>query len=133
LIYQWQKNGTNLSNGGNLSGVTTSTLTIKGISVCDAGSYSAIVSNANFGVTSSIATLIVLSPPSLTLQFSGETPLLELNGMLSNNFVVQCKTNLINSNWITILSLTNLLASPYSFLDPTGSGQPERFYRVLMQ
>jgi hypothetical protein len=60
-------------------------------------------------------------------------PLLNLNGMLSSNFVVQYSTNLAGSNWINLLSLSNLPTSPYLFLDPAGDGEPARFYRALMQ
>jgi hypothetical protein len=65
--YQWQKNGTNLVNGGNLSGATTNALTITGISDSDAAIYSVIVSNANFSVTN-YATLTVIDPPVITVQ-----------------------------------------------------------------
>ena len=74
---------------------------------------------------------LLLPPPSLTLQLSAGCPLLHLSGMLSNNFVVQYSTNLANTNWINLLSLTNLSSSPCQFLDPAGVGQPARFYRAV--
>jgi len=52
---------------------------------------------------------------------------------LSSNFVAQCSTNLAGSNWIHMLSLTNLPASPYLFLDPAGDREPVRFFRAFMQ
>ena len=52
---------------------------------------------------------------------------------LSSNFVVQYSTNLAGSNWMNLLSLTNLLASLYLFLDPAGDAGPARFYRAFMQ
>jgi hypothetical protein len=58
---------------------------------------------------------------------------LNLNGMLSSNFVVQYSTNLAGTNWINLLSLTNLPASPYLLLDPAGDGEPVRFYRAFMR
>jgi uncharacterized repeat protein (TIGR03803 family) len=67
LGYQWQKNGTSLFDGGNLSGTTNSTLTITGISDDDAASYSVIVSNANGSVTN-YATLTVIDLPIITAQ-----------------------------------------------------------------
>ena len=36
--------------------------------------------------------------------------------------MVQYSTNLAGTNWINLLSLTNLPASPYLFLDPAGDG-----------
>jgi hypothetical protein len=60
-------------------------------------------------------------------------PLLTLNGMLSSNFVVRYSTNLAGNNWMNLLSLSNLPASPYLFLDPAGDGEPARFYRAFMR
>ena len=68
LSYQWQKDGTNLANGGNISGATTNTLTITGISDSDAGTYSVVLSNSDGSVTSSNATLTVIDPPVITVQ-----------------------------------------------------------------
>ena len=63
LNYQWQKNGTNLVDGGNLSGATNSTLTIASVSDADAASYSAVVSDAFGSVTTSNAVLTVNDLP----------------------------------------------------------------------
>jgi hypothetical protein len=77
--------------------------------------------------------LVVLVPPSLVLQLWAGYPLLNLNGMLSNNFKVQYNLDLTGTNWIPLQTFCNLLTSPYLFLDPASSGQPARFYRVWMQ
>ena len=61
------------------------------------------------------------------------TPLLNLNGMLGNNFVVQYNSNLAESNWLNLIALTNSSASPYLFLDPAGESAPARFYRAFMR
>lgn len=60
LYYQWQKNGTNLTDGGNTSGSATSTLTIGNVNMANAGNYSVIVSNALFAVSSAQAALTVV-------------------------------------------------------------------------
>ncbi len=65
LSYQWQKNGTNLVDGGNLSGSTTSNLTLLSVTEANNGMYSVLVSNALDTVASQPATLTVI-PPSLT-------------------------------------------------------------------
>jgi hypothetical protein len=46
LSYRWQKNGTNLVNGGRISGATTIRLSISNIQLSDAGVYRLAVSNA---------------------------------------------------------------------------------------
>ena len=73
LSYQWQKNGTNLVNGGNISDATINTLTITGISDSDAAAYSVIVSNSNSSVTSSNATLTVNDSPFIATQPLSQT------------------------------------------------------------
>ncbi len=59
LVYQWQFDGTNLSNGGNVSGSATATLSLSGIALANAGVYSVVVSNSLAAVTNS-AVLTVL-------------------------------------------------------------------------
>ncbi|HEY9172364.1 MAG TPA: PQQ-binding-like beta-propeller repeat protein [Verrucomicrobiae bacterium] len=62
MTYQWRKNGNNLSDGGNVSGTTTATLTLTGVQFADAGSYSVVVANAAGSVTSQGAMLTVVPP-----------------------------------------------------------------------
>jgi hypothetical protein len=57
LNYQWKKNGTSLTNGGDFSGVTTADLSIHVTSQTDEAIYSAAVSNPAGSVTSSGAAL----------------------------------------------------------------------------
>ena len=62
LSYQWQKSQVNLTNGGPFSGVFTSTLSITGASLAEAGAYRCVVTNAYGTATSNEATLTVRSP-----------------------------------------------------------------------
>jgi uncharacterized repeat protein (TIGR03803 family) len=61
LSYQWQKDATNLSDSGNISGSTTPALTISNISSAAAGTYSVFVSNSLGATTSFGAVLTVAS------------------------------------------------------------------------
>ena len=127
FTYQWRFNGTNQLNA------TNATYAIQAVVATNTGKYSVVVTNSAGSATSSNALLTAIIPPTLALQFSAGYPLLHLNGMLSNNFVVEYSTNLAGTNWMNLLSLTNLQSSPYLFLDSGGVGQPSRFYRAFMQ
>ena len=60
LIYQWQKDGTNLSDGVNISGSTTETLTINTSTTSDAGIYSCeIIDDDLVPTLSNNATIII--------------------------------------------------------------------------
>lgn len=69
LFFQWQKDGANLVDGGNILGSTTPSLTLNSGSVGDSGIYSVLVSNTLTAVTSSNAALTVLpvTSPSANL------------------------------------------------------------------
>ena len=78
LSYQWQKDGSNLSDGGIVSGVQTPTLMLSNVFGADAGGYSVIVSNASGSLTSLVATLGVIDPfiasqPANRVANSGQT------------------------------------------------------------
>jgi hypothetical protein len=66
LSYRWTFNGTNLTNSAHISGATSSSLTVSNVIVDDGGSYRVIVSNNQGSITSSVATLTVLLPPSVS-------------------------------------------------------------------
>jgi len=131
FIFQWYYS--NSPAGSPTSGTNVSSYTLTNVRINQSGNYKVQVINGLGSLTSSNAVLTVFVRPALNLQFLAGYPVLNLNGMLSNNFVVQYSTNLAGTNWITLLSLTNLLTSPYQFLDPDGAGEPARFYRVWMQ
>jgi Immunoglobulin domain len=125
--YQWRFNGSDLFNA------TNSVYAIQAVATTNTGDYSVVVNNLASSVTSSNALLTVIVPPTIALQLLPGYPLLNLYGMLTSNFVVQYSTNLAGTNWVNLLSLTNLPSSPYLFLDPAGVVPPARYYRAIMQ
>ncbi len=68
LSFQWQKNNLNLANGGNVSGATTSILTLSNVQSDDAANYSVIVTNVAGSTNSGPASLTVNVPPAVTAQ-----------------------------------------------------------------
>jgi probable HAF family extracellular repeat protein len=62
LFYQWQKDGINLTDGGNAFGSTNASLTLDTALFSVAGSYSVIVENAYGSVTSSVVKLTLVLP-----------------------------------------------------------------------
>ena len=74
LSYQWNFNGTNLTDGGNISGSTTINLTITNVLLSQSGSYAVLVTNYGGSILSSNATLAVLTiPPTITQQPTNQT------------------------------------------------------------
>ena len=59
LTYQWRKGGVPLTDGGTISGATSSRLRIDPVSFADAGSYDVIVTDACTSATSDSASLAV--------------------------------------------------------------------------
>jgi alpha-tubulin suppressor-like RCC1 family protein len=62
LSYRWFKGGVPLTDGGNLSGSTSATLTLNNVFGGNNGVYSVVITNAYGSVTSSTANLIVNDP-----------------------------------------------------------------------
>jgi hypothetical protein len=76
--YKWQKDGSDLSDGGNISGSSSSSLTISNLcATCDAGTYTLKAFGAGAcasqSVTSSAATLTVNTPISITSVSSSQS------------------------------------------------------------
>jgi cyclophilin family peptidyl-prolyl cis-trans isomerase len=72
LTYQWQLNGTNLTDGGDFSGSSTALLAISPVSLADAGSYRVIVSAGGVSVTNQTAAQVtVLQGTIVDFRLSG--------------------------------------------------------------
>ena len=83
LSYQWQKNGANLNDSGNVSGSAATTLTLAGVSDADAASYTVVVTNIAGSVTSSPAILVLLDPPAILSQPTNLTVTVTSNAAFS--------------------------------------------------
>ncbi len=130
FVFQWFFNQTPV--GSQTTGTNVSSLALTDVGTNQAGNYTVEVFNGSGSLMSSNAVLTVIPPPTLGLQILAGYPALSLYGTLGNSFVVQFNTNLAGTNWLNLLSLTNLSTNPYQFLDPSGAGQPARFYRALV-
>lgn len=65
FAYQWQKDGTNLVDGGTIGGATGAVLTVSALAGADGGSYGIIVTSPSGAFTSGLARVSVLSAPSI--------------------------------------------------------------------
>jgi hypothetical protein len=68
LVYQWSKGASALSNGGRISGATSSALSISSVIDADAGSYSCLITNAGGSTNTASVGLTVIAPPAITSQ-----------------------------------------------------------------
>ena len=73
--YQWRNGGANLTDGGNISGATTASLTLTNVQSANAGNYDVVVTNVSGNVTSLPAVLTVLTAPAITVQPRSQTVL----------------------------------------------------------
>jgi hypothetical protein len=83
ITNQWQLNGVNLTNSAHISGVTSNTLTIFGVSPADVGSYHVSLTNSIASTVSSNATLSIVTTPPVALVgqwLSGAQSLADVSG-----------------------------------------------------
>jgi hypothetical protein len=123
VSYCWVKNGTNyLSDGENISGTTTATLTITNALKADEGLYSVVVTNVLGSVTSGDASLTVNDPlitaqPANGTNFVGTTAIFSVSATgtaplgyqwVRNGINCLADTNNVSGATGTTLTLTNV-------------------------
>jgi uncharacterized repeat protein (TIGR03803 family) len=75
FFYQWQQDGTNLTDGGNISGSMTRVLTLSDVSLSEAAVYSVTVSNATGSAVASEGAIleVIVSPPQIVTPPASQT------------------------------------------------------------
>jgi GH25 family lysozyme M1 (1,4-beta-N-acetylmuramidase) len=121
LAYQWRFNSTNIA------AATLSTYTRYNVQLADAGSYTVKVSSSSGSVTSTVATLTVVIPPSVLLapSFTADGWFhANLVGAPGQSYVIEGSSNL--SDWSPLQTNT----SPFTFSDTNAANLPMQFYRA---
>jgi uncharacterized repeat protein (TIGR03803 family) len=130
--YQWQKNGANLMDGGNLSGSTNRTLSLANVSLTDAGTYSALVSNAFGSVTSAAAHLTVVFPPVFLSAARTNCALnLTWSAAVGQKYRLQYKSNLVSTNWSYLGGFITAASGVVTASDNLCTNA-QKFYRVVL-
>jgi uncharacterized repeat protein (TIGR03803 family) len=120
VAYQWTRNGIILTDGGNISGATTSTLTISNVSAAEVGSYSVFVANSIGAYHGSLAILTVASPPVIVVPpvgqvvLPGGTATFSVGAIGTKPFSYQWQnngTNIISGGNTNVLTLHNVSAA----------------------
>jgi hypothetical protein len=128
LRYAWQLNGTPL----NLA--TNATLTIPNVQLTNTGNYSVVVIDLVGSVTSSVATLTVLSPAPLAPSGLSATPLSETQVGLTwtdnatNETAYGVERSLDSNSWSVLTA--NLPPNSAGYTDATCSASSLYYYRV---
>ena len=133
LSYQWRLNGTNLADGVNLTGSSTSTLVINNVSTISAGAYSVCITNPMGAATSMDALLTVALPPMISQVICNPDGSVTLN--LSTAPQVSSRiltaTNLVPPViWQPLFTNVPGSNGAWQFTDLDASNYPVRFYRT---
>ena len=118
VTYQWQKDGGLLNNGGFVTGATTPSLTLTGVTSADIGSYTVVATNSAGSVTSNAAAVLIVTTAPVTAQ----APIIITQPVAKSAFVG-------NSVTFSVVA-TGLPAPTYVWqkngvdLSPTGSPSP---------
>jgi uncharacterized delta-60 repeat protein len=110
VSYQWRKGTVKLTDGPNISGSQSNTLTLNSVLGADAGSYSVVVSNLSRSIVSSVATLTVIDPvvafssPNQSVQ-TGDTVFFEVVALGTTPLSYQWQKNGTNLIGATSSSL----------------------------
>jgi len=127
---QWLRDDLPLADGGNISGATTLTLTLTGVTETNAGSYAVVITNQVGSVSSAAAILTVVLPPrftSITL-LADASPLLSLEAVANLTYRIDASTDLTSWTALTNIAPPN---AAFQFTDPGATGVLQRYYRAV--
>jgi hypothetical protein len=128
MYYQWCQNGFAIQ-GANLSYIT-----LLQVTNTDIQTFSVVISNAFGQTTSAVATLITGSAPqALSASLENDSSVnLQTIGTPGATYVLQVTTNLMSSNWQSVVTNSADTNGVWSFIDANTLLCPTKFYRVTI-
>jgi hypothetical protein len=153
ISYQWKRYGTNLVNGGNISGVTTTNLSIANAQTSDSGPYTVTVTDTASSVDSAVANLnvldiVIVTPPQSQRVEQDSTVIFTVNATSSSALSYQWKSviggvtnNLVNgpnvsgatTNTLTLSHVQVTNSGTYLVRLTTSSGSTETGASLLVK
>jgi hypothetical protein len=129
FTFQWKKNGTNLVNGGNVSGAQTNVLSITSVDATSAGSYQLFVTNNYGSTTSTVDAVSVQAAP----EFNGNGVGWALNGTVNGSFspatisgdtlvLTTGSGTTVRGAYLTARQNVTAFVATYTYVNPSAGG-----------
>jgi hypothetical protein len=135
LGYQWYRDGTNVLEGGNFWGVTTTNLLLTNVQLPDVCDYTVVVTNTYGSITSHVAHLTITVPPSAgrfsNLAYSPATgfSFIFRDATVGQQYRIQRSPSMAPGSWTEWQSFT--YTEPTGLMDVGATGAERRFYRAV--
>jgi hypothetical protein len=126
--YQWLFNNAPLTDGNGISGSHTATLTVANVAAAQVGNYSVTATNQTTPSSYVLSSVVSLSTETINLY-----PVITLNGVAGNTYVVQYATSLTPPVAWTQLGTYTLTGSTQFVVDTSSPRSVQRFYQVVQQ
>jgi hypothetical protein len=120
----WTRNNVPLSDSaGHISGSSTATLTVTGVTTNDVAHYSAVVTNS-VGIAHSVSVPLAITGVALE-------PAIIITGIVGDTYEVDYTTSLTPPvTWTPLFAAVKITTSPQPVVDTSGIGSG-RFYRAV--
>jgi len=127
VTYQWLFNGNPLSNGGGISGATTDTLTVTGVTSANVGSYSVKATSTSQADQITTSVTVGLSTAGINLY-----PVITILGVPGNTYVTSSSTA-VNGTYTPFATNTLNSFAPFYLVDTTTPMSVTKFYKTVQQ
>ncbi len=127
VSYQWLLNGNPLSDGNGISGATTATLTVSGVTSASVGGYSVKVTS-----TAQLDQMVTSKTVGLSTTGINLYPVITILGVPGNTYVTSY-ADTVNGTYTPFSTNTLNSFAPFYLVDTASPMSVKRFYKTVQQ
>ena len=127
VTYQWLLNGNPLSDGNGISGATTATLTVSGVTSASVGGYSVKVTS-----TAQLDQMVTSKAAGLSVTGINLYPVITILGVPGNTYVTSY-ADTVNGTYTPFATNTLNSFAPFYLVDTATPMSVKRFYKTVQQ